>query len=236
MKVQSRHVRIWLVTICTVVLTLFAIGPVSPAVAATGTEFLYNASPPSGPVGTVVTLSGYGWEPNATLAMFWEPAGEYVTPPDDAPTVTTDANGAFTAQFTIPEAPAGTYGTIQLVYKASPDTFRYGAAFQVTGPTSVAPSAPSGLKAVPSGPRAIRLTWVDNSNNETGFMVTNGVDSRTVQANRTTFVWTGLAPGTYMCFRVSAFNPLASSDWFPSTPPYYVCTTTPSPGRPVKTG
>lgn len=145
MKVHTRHVLSWMAMICSIVLTLFAIGPVSPAAAATGAEFLYNASPQADPL---------------------------------------------------------------------------------------APAAPSGLEVAPAGPHQIRLTWVDNSNNETGFMITNGTDNRTVPANRTTFIWKGLAPGTYMCFRISAFNPLASSDWFPSTPPYYVCTSTPSPGRP----
>jgi hypothetical protein len=57
--------------------------------------------------------------------------------------------------------------------------------------------------------RSITLNWVDNSNNETGFLVEssiNGVDfvkAVTVGPNITTYKFQNLGPGTYF-YRVSA--------------------------------
>jgi hypothetical protein len=75
----------------------------------------------------------------------------------------------------------------------------------------------------------IRLNWGDNSSNETGFQINNGVVSRDVGANSTTYTWSGLAPGTYMCFKVRAYNNAGDSAWDPNVSPWYVCATTPKP-------
>jgi len=93
-------------------------------------------------------------------------------------------------------------------------------------PTSV-PAAPSNLAVTPVSPNAIRLKWQDNSNNEQGFEITNNLESRYVGPNVTTYKWGGLAPGTYECFKVRAYNSAGYSDWEPNVPPWYVCTTTP---------
>ncbi|NUT05308.1 MAG: protein kinase [Hamadaea sp.] len=90
------------------------------------------------------------------------------------------------------------------------------------------PAAPTSLAATPISASTIRLQWTDNSSDENGFTVINGNTSRSVSANTTTYDWTGLAPGTYMCFKVraytaagvSAYNPPAQNDW--------VCVTTPT--------
>jgi hypothetical protein len=83
------------------------------------------------------------------------------------------------------------------------------------------------LTVTPVNPNNIKLHWQDNSNNETGFEVNNGVVSKRVGANTATYTWGGLAPGTYMCFRVRAYNSTGASAWDPNVSPWYLCTTTP---------
>ncbi len=60
----------------------------------------------------------------------------------------------------------------------------------------------------------------------------NGVVSRNAAANSTTYTWGGLAPRTYMCFKIRAYNSAGNSAWEPSTSPGYRCTTTPA-AKPV---
>ena len=93
----------------------------------------------------------------------------------------------------------------------------------VTPPTTVVPTptAPSNVSATAKSSSSINVTWSDNSNNETGFTIYNGVTSATVGANTTSYTWGGLAPGTNMCFSLSAYNAAGSSS---STA--YVCATT----------
>src|SRR5258708_1958680 len=63
------------------------------------------------------------------------------------------------------------------------------------------PAAPSGLSAVALSISSIRVSWVDNSNNETSFLVyrwsgSTWVQIATVGANVTTYTDTGLQPST----------------------------------------
>jgi len=90
-----------------------------------------------------------------------------------------------------------------------------------------APAAPSNLTVKAVDPHDIKLNWHDNSNNETGFEINNGVVGKDVAANSTTYTWGGLAPGTYMCFKIRAYNNVGDSAWDPNVSPWYVCTTTP---------
>jgi len=99
-------------------------------------------------------------------------------------------------------------------------------------PPAPPPVAPSGLPARGTGETAIRLTWTDESTNESGFEINNGDVSRTVGADVQEYVWDGLTPGTYMCFHLRAVGDTGVSAWHPETPPFYVCATTtaePSP-------
>ena len=97
-----------------------------------------------------------------------------------------------------------------------------------------APAAPSNLTVTAVDPNHIRLDWQANSNNQTGFQINNGVVSRNVGATSTTYTWGGLAPSTYMCFKIRAYNSVGASAWDPSVSPFYVCTTTPAaPPKPV---
>lgn len=88
------------------------------------------------------------------------------------------------------------------------------------------PSAPSGLRVKATANNTFLLTWRDNSSNESGFEITDGISFRRVGANDTADVW-HVTPGTYKCFRVRAFNSAGGSAWEPSTSPYYRCATTP---------
>ena len=53
----------------------------------------------------------------------------------------------------------------------------------------------------------------------TGFEINNGVVSRDVGANTKTYLWGGLAPGTYMCFKIRAYNSAGDSAGIPASPP-----------------
>lgn len=73
--------------------------------------------------------------------------------------------------------------------------------------------APSGLSAEALSSSSIRLTWTDNSDNETGFMIERSLSSSgdftlttTVEADETTFDDTGLDANTTYYYRVKAYN------------------------------
>ena len=186
-----------------------------------------SLTPSSGAVGSKFVMAGKGWLAGGTVA---------VTLPSTAP-------GFFesTTPFTPKVAANGTWQLAAIVGKPSAAgayTFTYAESgcpsrtgtYTVTAsPTATAPGAPSGLTATAVDQHDIKLTWHDNSSNETGFQVNNGITSRNAGANSTTYTWGGLAPGTYMCFKVRSYNSAGDSPWDPSVSPYYVCTTTPKP-------
>lgn len=90
---------------------------------------------------------------------------------------------------------------------------------------STAPAVPTGVTATPAGPDRIHVTWNDPSGGTAQFVISNGNFSQpNLGAGTTNYDWTGLTPGTYMCFTVKSVNPLtgASSDWSG-----YGCTTIP---------
>jgi hypothetical protein len=74
----------------------------------------------------------------------------------------------------------------------------------------VAPAAPTNLTATSPSKKKIRLTWTDNSNNETGFKIERSTDGAnfsqitTVAANTVTYQNTGLTSGTRYYYRVRA--------------------------------
>ena len=82
----------------------------------------------------------------------------------------------------------------------------------VGGP--VLPAAPTTLTATTISRSQINLSWVDNSDNETGFKIercknatcTNFVEIAQVGANVTSFANTGLTKNTTYNYRVRAFN------------------------------
>src|SRR4051794_30827328 len=76
--------------------------------------------------------------------------------------------------------------------------------------------APSAVQASPVSSTTIRVSWTDNTSGLSGFDIYNGVTTRSAAAGSTSFDWTGLTPGTYMCFEVRAWLNMVPSDWAPS--------------------
>jgi hypothetical protein len=192
-------------------------------------------TPATGPVGTTFSITGSNWVPGGTVTSTL-PYGSpgwftgYQTP-------TVDANGGFSYKETVGTGPSGPTppGTYTITYaeKSGDCSLSFHQTFTVTSshpsPPGIGtpPTAPSNLTATAISQNDIRLNWHDNSNNQAGFEISNGVISTDVGANSTTYTWGDLAPGTYMCFKIRAYNSIGDSAWYPDFSPWYVCTTTP---------
>lgn len=96
-------------------------------------------------------------------------------------------------------------------------------------PKAGVPAAPSNVVATAISPLDIRITWKDNSTNETRFDIleTNGL-STYVFANDTSTDWS-TGPGSTHCFRIRAVNASGTSA---SVPTQAVCATTPTASIP----
>jgi CHAP domain-containing protein len=101
-----------------------------------------------------------------------------------------------------------------------------------TTPAGGIPAAPTNVVATPYSSSAIEITLVNQANNETGFYIYNGVTTETLNAPNMpakgqgiAILWTGLAPNTYMCIKVAAYNQWGSSAYVPSS---WTCATTPA--------
>jgi hypothetical protein len=106
------------------------------------------------------------------------------------------------------------------------------------------PVAPSNLTATAAAYNRINLSWQDNSNNETGFVINRTQNPAvawnyvaTVGANVTSYSNPGLFASTTYYYRVSAINSAGSSVWSntasATTPPQSAPTPTPA-NRTVK--
>jgi hypothetical protein len=92
--------------------------------------------------------------------------------------------------------------------------------------TVTAPNAPSNLAGTATSASQIKLSWTDNSANETGFQIDRWNGSAwaqigTVGANVTTYTDSGLSPSTTYYYEVGAYNS-AGTAWTTS----YVTVTT----------
>jgi hypothetical protein len=86
------------------------------------------------------------------------------------------------------------------------------------------PPAPTGVAAAATDSATIHVSWTDNSGGTAKYVVSNGnVSSADLPAGTTSYDWSGLSPGTYMCFTVAAKNTSGQSAWSP-----YACATTPA--------
>ena len=86
-----------------------------------------------------------------------------------------------------------------------------GPAISTTPPCSPGPpAAPTGLAARARGKNKIVLKWQDNSNNEDAFIIYRGTSNQpdsliaTVEANATSYLDSGLSPGTTYYYKVCA--------------------------------
>ena len=77
------------------------------------------------------------------------------------------------------------------------------------------PAAPSGLMADSVSENSVTLSWADNADNETGFVIErNGQTlSLTIGANTLSFTDGGLSGATTYNYRVKARNTAGDSDW-----------------------
>jgi len=92
-------------------------------------------------------------------------------------------------------------------------------------PSGQPPVAPSNLQATPLDSTHIRLDWSDNSGNESGFAIYDGdIFVATVEANTVSYTVGDVAPGSYHCYHIYAFNSYGDSPWTD-----WACTTAPSP-------
>jgi hypothetical protein len=218
--VSVRRVIMPAVVACVVVLTAQAL----PASADDSTP---TVSPTHGPPGTPVTASATDWTGCSSMSV----SGWGTT----LATAAINSTGAFSLTFTVPSnAPTG---PAQLMFSptCTHSTVAPFVTFTVDPPGTgmSAPAAPSNLTVTAVDQHDIRLNWQDNSSNETGFEINNGVVSKSAGPNSTTYTWGGLVPGTYMCFKIRAYNSAGDSAWDPNVSPYYVCTTTPKPPPPA---
>ncbi|GAB4119777.1 MAG: hypothetical protein Fur005_45280 [Roseiflexaceae bacterium] len=86
-------------------------------------------------------------------------------------------------------------------------------------PGGTAPAAPTSLTGTVLSTTSVRINWVDNANNETGYAIerctgqtcTNFTQIASVAANTTSFTNTGLTRNTYYRYRVRAFNSVGNS-------------------------
>jgi hypothetical protein len=74
------------------------------------------------------------------------------------------------------------------------------------------PAVPGNVAAVALSPSQIQFSWSEDSN-QTGFQVTDGTTTVNVASGAGSYTWTGLAPNTYKCSRVRAYNAGGYSDW-----------------------
>jgi concanavalin A-like lectin/glucanase superfamily protein/lysyl oxidase/fibronectin type III domain protein len=87
-------------------------------------------------------------------------------------------------------------------------------------PPDTSVKAPSGLTATAAGEKQINLQWVDNSTNETEFVIQRDTNSKftspttlTTWAENTTYSDVGLTPETTYFYRVRAHNATDTSEW-----------------------
>jgi len=176
-------------------ITLFVLSAGAPNAAPTA---VISANPTSGVAPVAVNFSGAGSsDPDGTIASYAWTFGDGTTGTGATVSHTYAAAGSYTARLTVTDNKGAT-GTTTVTITATTDPN------VIAAPTSLGASTAKGGKAT--------LTWVDRSNNETGFTIerapsgtTNFASVGQVGANVTTFSQTGLARATYL-YRVRAFN------------------------------
>lgn len=89
----------------------------------------------------------------------------------------------------------------------------------LTAAAASAPPTPANVTATPTNSSTIHVSW--SSVSGASYVLSNGNTTKTIAAGTTSYDWTGLAQGTYMCFTVAAKNSSGQSAWSP-----YSCATT----------
>jgi PKD repeat protein len=162
----------------------------------------FTASPTSGPAPLTVVFT------NASLGYYtdslWD-FGDGITSTQTSPTHTYTTVGAYTVTLTVSDL----NGTGTLLT----DTSTLVRPSYITVSEEGTPQPPSDLQATAISWTEIRLDWQDDSDDETGFTIYDGTGFTNVPSNTTLYTDTGLAPGSYHCYLVRAFNEHGDSDW-----------------------
>jgi len=186
---------------------------VNPRVPQGGTGHFFNN-------GTVAPTSG-GWEiltsTNGVVATSASPNGWSVYM--IVPTVI----GGTSGEFYITAPANASLGTGFKIRYANVFVMQNGTRKSASGVFDVVPgppAPPSGLTATPQGPAQINLAWVDNSNNETSFVVQKKVlpsgaweQLANPNANTTTLSDNAVTPNTSFSYRVCSRNANGDSAW-----------------------
>ena len=118
------------------------------------------------------------------------------------------------------------WSTVKETYRSGTRTMYTtlgGDAYWYATSTNTPPATPTSIAATALDSSQIQVTWAESSS-QTGFYVYDGVSFvRIDNASARSYVWTGLAPGTYKCTFVLAFNAYGNSSWSDQA-----CVTTPA--------
>jgi hypothetical protein len=108
------------------------------------------------------------------------------------------------------------FGTDNSIYITGGTTAR----FTQSGSLPSAPAAPSNLVAASAGVSSIKLTWADNSTNETSFVLmqsstSGGIFNKliTIPANTTSYTDVGLGSSATYYYKIQATNSGVNSAW-----------------------
>jgi len=168
----------------------------------------FIAWPTAGPAPLTVVFTNTST--GAYTASLWA-FGNGITSTQTSPTHTYTTPGAYTVTLTVSKL------TGSLILPGDTSTLVRPNYITV----SDRPAAPSDLQATPIHWSQIQLEWQDNSSDETGFTIYDGTTMTNVGANTISYTVEGLAPSSYHCFLVRAFNDYGDSDWSD-----WACTTT----------
>jgi hypothetical protein len=108
------------------------------------------------------------------------------------------------------------FGTDNSIYIVGGTTARFTQSGTIPSP----PAAPSNLAATPAGISSIKLTWADNSANETSFVLMQSSTSGgifneliTIPANTTSYTDVGLGSSATYYYKIQATNAGGNSAW-----------------------
>jgi len=108
------------------------------------------------------------------------------------------------------------FGTDNSIYIVGGTTAKYTQSGTIPSP----PAAPSNLVATPAGTSSIKLTWADNSTNETSFVLmqsstSGGIFNKliTISANTTSYTDVGLGSSATYYYKIQATNAGGNSSW-----------------------
>ncbi len=108
------------------------------------------------------------------------------------------------------------FGTDNSIYIVGGTTAKY----TQSGSIPSSPAAPSNLAATTAGTSSIKLTWTDNSTNETGFVLmqsstSGGIFNKliTIPANTTSYTDVGLGSSATYYYKIQATNAGGNSTW-----------------------